>query len=192
MGRLVVATLLVTGTAHAQEQDIQGKRWAVGLQASPTDAPRGHLGIPIAGTEDGFHLAAALVSRYQLSDALALNAGAGLPSSAMGPSVWGGFEVFARVVADRRRVVALELYEDSGLQLGFAGPDYYARRDNDFPGYGYAFGGDVSFAVRLPVGARLCWIQNRFDTFVEGTSIVALTPAVETFFDVAVGARVHF
>jgi hypothetical protein len=150
------------------------------------------LGIPLAGTEDGFHLPAAIIGRYELRDALAFNAGAGLPASGLGPAFWLGFETFVRVAADQHRVFALELYQDAGLELGFAGPDYYARRDNDFPGYGYAFGGDASFAVRLPVGARVCWSRNRFDTFVEGTSIVALAPAVEAFFDLATGARIHF
>jgi len=189
---LALAAVLGSTSARAQTDDLQGKRWALGVQLSPYDSPAGHLGAPLAGSEDGFHLALALVGRYQLGDWSAIDVGMGLPSSAMGPAAWASFEVFGRLIADRQRILAVELYADPGLQLGFAGPDYYARRDNGFPGYAYAFGGGVTLAIRLPVGLRLCWIRNRFDTFVEGTSIVALTPSVETLFDLAVGARVHF
>jgi hypothetical protein len=95
-------------------------------------------------------------------------------------------------VTSARGVFAFELYEDAGLQLSFAGPDYYARRDNDFVGYGYAYGGPLAFAVRLPVGVRFCWLRNRLDTFVEGVEMLALTPSVESLFELSVGIRVHW
>lgn len=189
---LALAALVGSTAARAQTDDLEGKRWGLGVQLSPYDSPAGHLGAPLAGSADGFHLALALIGCYQLGNWSAMDVGLGLPTSAMGPAAWATFEVFGRLIADQQRIVAVELYTDPGLQLGFAGPDYYARRDNDFPGYGYAFGGDLTLAIRLPVGLRLCWIRNRFDTFVEGTSILALTPSVETLFDLAVGGRVHF
>jgi len=178
--------------AEAQSKNVIERHWSLGLQVGLLDRPTGHLGIPLATYEDSKHLAAAFVGRYQLDQRFALNAGFGVPTSAMGPAVWAGFELFARLTTSTRSVLAVELYEDAGLQLGFAGPDYYARRDNDFVGYGYAYGGPLAFAVRLPVGVRLCWLQNRLDTFVEGVEVLALTPSVESLFELSAGIRVHW
>jgi predicted Rdx family selenoprotein len=46
--------------------------------------------------------------------------------------------------------------------------------------------------VRLPVGVRSCWFQNRLDTFVEGVEVLALTPSVESLFELSAGIRVHW
>jgi hypothetical protein len=189
---LVGAIGMTARIAEAQSEDALERHWSLGLQVGPLDRPAGHLGIPLTTYEDGRHLAAAFVGRYQLDQRFALNAGFGVPTSAMGPAVWAGFELFARLATSARGVFAFELYEDAGLQLSFAGPDYYARRDNDFVGYGYAYGGPLAFAVRLPVGVRLCWFRNRLDTFLEGVEMLALTPSVESLFELSVGIRVHW
>jgi hypothetical protein len=167
-------------------------RVSVGLQVGVLDRPTGHLGIPFGGTKDGYHMPFGLVGSYQIDGRFAINAGAGTPTGAMGLGVWAGFEIFQRLIADRRRIVALEIYEDSGLVFGFAGPDYYARRDNDFVGDAYGYSGTLTFALRLPIGLRACWLRNRFDTYLEGAEILALAPSVESLFEAAAGARIHF
>ncbi len=192
---MVAAGVLATvasRSAWAESADAVERRWSVGVQFGVLDRPAGHLGIPVAGSEDGYHLPFGLLGRYQINARLAINAGLGVPTGAMGAGVWTGIEVLQPIVADPRRIVALEVYEDSGLSLGFAGPDYFARRDNDFVGYGYAYKGPLAFAVRLPVGLRACWLRNRFDTFVEGAEVLALTPSVESLFELAAGLRVHW
>jgi hypothetical protein len=109
-------------------------------------------------------------------------------------TVWGGgeFELFGRLWADPKQVAAIELYGAPGLQLGFAGPDYYARRSDVWVGYGYAFGGSAAFVLRLPLGLRICWVQNLFDTFVQGTELLAFTPSVESLFELSIGVRIHW
>jgi hypothetical protein len=179
-------------TAQQSDDNFEARRWALGLQLGAVDLPTGHLGIPIGGTQDSTHLAAAIVGRYQLGSFTAINAGFGLPTSAMGPAFWGTFELFARLLADPKRVFALELYGQAGLQLGFAGPDYYARRSNAWVGYDYAFGGSAALALRLPVGLRICWAQNLLDTYVEGAELLAFTPSVESLFELSVGLRFHW
>ena len=52
--------------------------------------------------------------------------------------------------------------------------------------------GPVAFAVRLPIGLRLSWAHDRFDTFVEGADLVVLTPSVEDLFELAAGVRIHW
>jgi hypothetical protein len=186
---VLMATTEVTATAPG---DFDGRRWALGLQVGAYDSPSGHLGIPLAGTMDGAHLAAAIVGRYQFNRFIAVDLGFGLPTSSMGPALWAEFEPFVRLWADSRRIFALEVYLAPGLQLGFAGPDYYARRSNVFVGYDYAFGGSAAFALRLPVGVRFCWVQNLFDTYLEGNTLLAFTPSVESLFELSIGARVHW
>jgi hypothetical protein len=187
---LLIATTPEVSTTTGD--GFQARRWSLGLQLGAFDLPRGHLGVPIGGTEDSYHLSMAIVGRYQLGDFTAIDAGFGLPTSAMAPAIWGSFELFARLWADPRQVIAFELYGAPGLQLGFAGPDYYARHSNAWVGYGYAFGGPAAFALRLPVGARICWAQNLLDTFIEGAELLALTPSVEGLFELSIGARVHW
>jgi hypothetical protein len=168
------------------------RRWAAGVQVGIVDRPSGHLGIPLGGGEMGSHLPHALLGGYQLSPHTAITVGLGLPTGAMGVGFWAGFDASLRLVADQRRIFALALYEDAGLQLGFAGPDYYARHENEFVGYGYAFSGPWAFAVRLPVGLRATWLQDRLDTFIEGIDVLALTPSFESLFQLAAGVRVRF
>jgi hypothetical protein len=142
------------------------RRWALGLQVGPFDAPQGHVGVPLGGTMEGYHLPAAVVVRVALDAHMALNAGFGLPQSRLGLGIWAGHELFMRVAQDSQAVVALELYEDAGLTLGFTGPDYYARREGVFVGYDYAIGGPLAFGLRLPVGARAVWLEGAIDTYV--------------------------
>ena len=84
------------------------------------------------------------------------------------------------------------MYEASGLQFGFAGPDYFARHDNEYVGFGYGYNPPYAFAVRLPVGLRIRWRGDRLDTHIEGTEILALSPSVESNFELSVGASLHF
>ncbi len=195
MTAVALALLLGTTTEVAAANDapsFEARRWSLGLQVGAYDLPSGHIGIPIGGTQDGAHLAAAIVGRYQLGRFTAVGVGMGLPTSASGPAFWGEFEVFGRLWADPKEVVAFELYGAPGLQLGFAGPDYYARHSNAWVGYGYAFGGTAAFVLRLPIGLRICWARNRFDTYVEGADLVSFTPTLENLFELSVGARVHW
>ena len=189
---LMLALSATTEVTATVPDDFDGRRWSLGLQIGAYDLPSGHLGIPVAGTQDGLHLASAIVGRYQLSAFTAVDVGFGLPTSSMGPAFWAGFEPFARLWADSRRIFAVEAYLAPGLQLGFAGPDYYARHSNVFVGYDYAFGGPAAFALRLPIGVRFCWVQNRFDTYLEGNTLVVFTPSVESLFELSIGARVHW
>jgi hypothetical protein len=169
------------------------RRWSIGLQVGVLDLPSGHLGIPIGGlSEDAAHMPFALVGRYEINDHFAANVGLGLPTGAMGFGAWVGFELYAPLARDQHRWVALDLYEDTGLQLGFAGPDYYARRDNDFVGYAYAFSGLLALAVRLPIGIRLSVWQNRMDIYTEAVEVLALTPSVESLFELDAGVRIHW
>jgi hypothetical protein len=207
LGAGVLASLAVawTGVARADDPRAPGAesaaapavaptehRWGIGVQVGMLDRPTGHLGIPLGHGETAPQLPIALVGRLQLGEHTAVTAGAGLPTSAMGPAAWGGFEAFVRLWADARRIASIEAYEDAGLQLGFAGPDYWARKSDEFVGYGYAFGGPVAFALRLPVGLRVSWLRDRFDTFVSGGEILALTPSVEGLFELSAGARFRF
>lgn len=167
------------------------RRWAVGLQAGPLDLPRGHLGVPFGRALEAYHLAIGIVGRWQTTDRMAFNAGIGLPQSGLGLSVWAGHELFARLAADRRGIAAVEVYEDAGLSLGFAGPDYYARHEDVFVGYRYAIGGPLAFGVRLPLGLRVKWLRGAFDTYAEPATLLMLTPSVEALFELAVGFRVR-
>ncbi len=134
----------------------------------------------------------ALVGRYQLDERTALAAGLGLPSGAMGFAAWSGYEVSLRLAQHAPGNAAIEVYEASGLQFGFAGPDYFARNDNAYVGYGYGYNPPYAFAIRLPVGLRVRWFGDRFDTQLEGAGILALTPSVESNFELAAGASLHF
>ena len=194
--RLVVLASCLVGVIAAPcraDEEVPLRRASIGLQFGVLDLPSGHLGIPVGGlTEDAAHLPVALVGRYEINRRFAANVGLGLPTGAMGLGGWIGFEFCVRLVADKHRWVALEVYEDSGLQLGFAGPDYYARHDHDFVGYDYAFAGPLAFALRLPAGVRASLWQNRTDVYVETVEVLALTPSVEALFELAIGAHVHW
>jgi hypothetical protein len=137
-------------------------------------------------------MAAEATLRYEALDHLAVTAAFGVPHPAMGNAVRVGCELFGRVLRDERRIVSLELYHDPGVQLGFAGPDYFARHSHAFVGQLYAIQGPIAFALRYPAGVRLSWADARFDTYVEEIPIIALTPEVETFLQLGVGLRGRF
>jgi hypothetical protein len=177
---IVLAALVIASTSHADT--------AVGIQLDPLSVPRGHVGLPLEAGIDGYHLAGALAVRYERSPGWAVNLGVGLPTTGMGLSAWLGHELYMPVASTSW--VTLALYEDAGLQLGYAGPDYYARHTDTFVGFGYMTAGPLAFAARLPVGIRADF--GRVDAYVEGTTILAFTPSVEPLFDVGVGFRVHF
>jgi len=171
-GLALAACSLSATVARARESD--AKRWAVGMEAGWLAVPHGHLGYQLAlGTSA---ISGQLVGRYRLSNLAALDAGFGLPHSAMGLSGWGAFELFASAWSNQRRTLALELYQQLGLQLGYAGPDYFARHDNEFVGYGYTTAGPMSFALRFPAGINLRWAAGYLDTYTQVVPIVALTP----------------
>lgn len=170
-----------------------GRRLAIGMQFGALDRPAGHLGIPLDGNgKMGAHLSFAFVGRYQLDEHAALAAGFGLPSGAMGFAIWGGYELSWPIARSGPGIAAIEMYEASGLQFGFAGPDYFARHDNEYVGFGYGYNPPFAFAVRLPVGVRIRWRGDRLDTHIEGTEILALSPSVESNFELSIGASLHF
>jgi len=187
------AALVAVPSLHAanvRAQAADGKRWAVGLEAAWLGVPHGHLGLaPSLATSA---VSPQLVARYRLLSFAALDAGFGLPHSAMGLSGSAAFEVFATVAANRSRTLALELYQKSGLQLGYAGPDYFARHDNEFVGYGYATAGPLAFALRFPIGVNWRWAGGVLDTYTEVVPIIALTPTTEVLYTLATGVRVRF
>ena len=165
--------------------------WGVGFQLGWLGVPRGHVGVPMGG-EGGYYLTPELVGRRELARPFAINVGIGIPHAGMGLSGWAAFEVAAPVAANARATLAFDLYVDPGLELGYAGPDYYARHSGDFVGYEYAKGGPLAFALRSPAGARLRWADARLDSYLESVPIVALTPSAEPLFQIVVGTRLRF
>lgn len=178
--------------AHADGGEPPRRRWGVGLQVAPFGTPAGHIGIPLSRAAGREHAAVEITLRWEASRHLALTGAVGLPHSSMGLGIRAGCELFARVFADRREIVSIELYHDPGLQLGFAGPDYTARHSHVFAGYPYAAEGPLAFALRVPAGLRLRWARGAFDTYVEEVPILAFTPSFEPFFEVGAGVRVRF
>lgn len=168
------------------------RRWGIGLEVQPISLPGGHLGIPIGRDQSAFHLAFAIVVRYQIDLASAFEGGIGLPDAGLGFGGWLAYERFVRVAADRRGNVALEFYTAPGLQLSFAGPDYYAREFNVFVGHEYAAAGPLAFALRLPTGLRVSFAQSRFDVYAAVVPQFVLSPAVEVLLAVTTGIRVRF
>jgi len=177
--------LLAPSAGWAGEQ-----RWAIGLQVDPLAVPGGHQGIPVQTI--GNRVGLAFSARYRGGDWWALNLGLGFPQSALGAGAWFGHEMFHPLWSDQRRIVELELFEDAAAQLSFVGPDYYARHGGTFVGRYYAFGGPLAAATRLSVGLRATWLDGRFDTSLEGISILQLTPSFDSLSSVDVGVRLHF
>jgi hypothetical protein len=186
---LVAALLFVPRAALAEGPDEEARRWTLGIQAGLLDVPRGHLGVPLQADESAVHLPLAIVVRRSSSAHMALDAGLGLATSGQGPSFWVAHELFARLATSPGGIAGLDLYEAAGLELGFAGPDYFARRENEFVGYGYAFSGPVAFGLRLPVGLRASWANGLFDTYVESVPMLMLAPSVEALFELTFGLR---
>lgn len=167
-------------------------RYSLGLQFGVADTPGGHTGIPIAPYRSyGPHLPFALTFRWEANRWSALDVGFGVAHVGLGLSVWAGYELFHRFAADRRGIVAFELYVSPGLQLGFAGGDWAARHGNDWVGFEYDYQGPVAFALRLAPGARLV-LANRLDLYLEAVPIVTFTPAVESLFTLVAGVRIRF
>lgn len=164
-------------------------RWGLGLSLGALNLPGGHVGVPLPG---GTRLPLALTLRRQIDGRSALSLGVGAPHSSLGLSAWAGYETFVSLLADRRRLVALELHQAGGVQLGFAGPDFAARHTETFVGFGYIYQGPLAFGLRLPAGLRLRLVRGRFDVTLESVSILTFTPAVEAFFGLSAGARVYF
>lgn len=186
-----LAALLIPNASRADDDGLE-HRTGLGIELAPFGRPTGHLGIPLGGAQSAPHMAAEIVGRWQANRNLALTFGLGLQHAGLGNGIRVGSEVFARVVGDRGGVVALELYGDPGLQLGFAGPDYFARHSNAFVNYLYATEGPVAFGLRLPAGLRLSWSHHRLDTYVEEIPIVLFTPVVDALFEVGTGVRARF
>jgi hypothetical protein len=192
--RLGCAMLLVAGLAlpatSAAAQDPDAKRWAVGLEATWLGVPHGHLGYaPSIGTSA---ISGEVVARFRLLSALAIDAGFGLPHAAMGLSGWGAVEAFGTAAANPARTLVLEVYQQVGLQLGYAGPDYFARKDDEFVGYGYTTAGPLSFAFRFPAGVNLRWLHGAVDSYTEIVPIITLGPRREVLYTMATGIRWRF
>jgi hypothetical protein len=191
--RALVLTALLLGArpAHAQGADEGIRRWSLGIQAGLLDLPHGHVGAPLQRDMSGLHMPLALVARWRMNDRMAIGAGLGIPQSGQGVSFWLSHELFARLATSPRGIVGLDVFEDAGLQLGFAGPDYFARHEDEFVGYGYVYSGPLAFGLRLPVGLRAVWLDGAFDTYVESVPLWMLTTKVEALFDLAFGIRVR-
>lgn len=174
-------------TTAAVESSPSG-RWGVGIQMGFHSAPAGNLGLPlddIAGIP--YDQPTEIVVRREIGERTALDAGFGLPHEALGFTGWVGFEMFLPVVANA--ICALEVYADPAIQVGYAGPDYYARRHHVFVGYEYGATGAIALAVRSPIGLRVRWPGARLDTYIEAAPLVTFTPAIEPFYITIVGAR---
>jgi len=183
----LVVLLLATAAGAAADEP----RFGLGLQLSPASLPHGSAGIPVAATADD-HVAFAITFRWRLLPWAALDAGIGLPLPALGLSLWAGFAPSWTLWRERRGLVAVALYAAPGLQLGFAGPDWQARRSDAYAGFAYLYQGPLAFALRTPVGVDLRWWRGRFDTYAEALTIVTFTPSVEALVGATVGVRVGF
>ena len=184
-----IASASVSQARSASAADAREKRWGVGIEVTGLSQPRGHLGL---GGNAGYALTPMLVARYQLASFAALDAGFGLPHPSLGAGGWLAGEVFAPIVSNARKTLALSLFQQTGLQLGYTGPDYYARHGNYFVGYQYAVAGPMTFAFRLPAGICLRWAGGYLDSYVEAVPIIALTPATEMLYDMSFGTRFRF
>jgi hypothetical protein len=198
---ILLLLILVSGSAVADPppptvvksaQPLHWRRYSLGIQFGVANTPGGHIGIPIAPYKSyGPHLPVALTFRWEANRWSALDVGFGAAHVGLGLSVWGGYELFHRFVADKRGIAGFELYAVPGLQLGFAGADWAARHGNDWVGFEYDYQGPVAFAMRLAAGARLVLV-NRLDLYLEAVPIVTFTLAVETLFTLVAGARIRF
>lgn len=183
------ATLAMGGTRTATASPPDERRWAIGIEATALSAPRGHLGL---FANAGNAITPELVARYEVGRPWALNVGFGLLHSSMGLGGWASWEIFAPVVANEQGTWVLSLFEQSGLQLGYAGPDYYARHGGDFVGYEYSAAGPLAFTLRFPIGVNLRWASGYVDTYVAAVPIIALTPDMEALYNATLGNRFRF
>jgi hypothetical protein len=188
---VLAAILLAPRGAHAEGMDEGIRRLSLGIQLGLLDVPRGHIGIPLQGDMSAVHLPFALVARWRLNERMALGGGLGIPQSGQGLSFWLSHELFARLATSPKGIVGLDLFEDAGIQLGFAGPDWYARHEDEFVGYAYVYEGPLAFGFRLPVGLRATWLGGAFATYIESVPLWMLAPKVEALFDLALGVRVR-
>jgi len=165
------------------------RRWGVGLELAPFVSPKPHAGIPLGA---GDHLPVALTLRWEFTRNTAVSGGFGAPGSDSGLAAWAGYELFTTVASIRTGLIEVDLYATPGLQLGFAGPGYYARHDNVFVGWDYEHAGPIEFATRLPLGLRLRWLHRRFDTYAEVTGTLAVSPSVDVLTGMSTGVRLNF
>ena len=171
-----------TGTVHP---------WGIGLAVDPLSLPDGHTGIPLAGDQSGYHLALGIEVRYQIDDDSAVSVGLGLPASSAGASIWAGYERLAPLYVDGE-TLRIEFFVTPGLQLGFAGPDYFARQHNVFVGHEYVYSGPAAFALRFPSGIRFSMARSSFDVTASAVPQLVLTPSVELLFTVTIGLLARF
>ncbi len=155
--KVLAALLLLCATARADEHD-----WAIGVELSAFSHPQGHLGAPLGEVS---HLAPAVYARLHFEEFLSWTFGAGLPS-AQGLSAWGGLEARHELCAN------LELFGGVDVQLGFVGPDYYQRNDNEFVGYAYAISGAVGLGGRIDAGLRSRFLDDRFEAALQAVDVV--------------------
>lgn len=193
--RRMLIVAMVTALATTASADVPADNaaadphdWGIGLMVSVLSHPGGHLGIPLP---DGTALATTLYAHYQLRPRWLVTAGLGTPSG-LGAAIWIGVEPTLRLWASDNKSTTLELYVNPAAQLGFAGPDYYANHDNEFVGYAYSYSGPLTVAVRLPIGVRLRWLHDRFETSVELLEMPCFTPTIENIVAAQLGAGVRF
>lgn len=187
---VVALALSIASTAAAQEgAPAPSHPFGVSLRVEAPVAPLGHVGIPIT---DQYHLGLELGVRWQLDGLSAIEGGFGLPHPGAGAGLWVAYEAFVRAWAEPHGLVALELYVAPGLGLGFAGPDWIARRADVYASYDYVLAGALLFDARLASGVRLSWANGSLDTSVEALPIVTFTPAVEVLFSLVLDVRARF
>jgi hypothetical protein len=168
----VSAALLALGATAFADDHVEPTRerdWTIGVELSWFSHPQGHLGAPLG---DFSHLAPAAYGRRHFTGDLSWTFGAGLPS-AQGLSAWGGLELRHVLWSSCARCNALEVYGGVDVQLGFVGPDYYQRHDNEFVGYTYAASGPIGLGGRVDAGVRLRWLADRFETSLQAVEVVA-------------------
>jgi len=186
LGALLAAFVMAPVNARAMEVRAP---FAVGAEATFLGLPRGHIGL--LPSNGGFALTGMLVGRYAFTDHFAIDAGLGLPHAALGFGGFATFEYYGRLMGNDRGF-SLALFQEVGLELGYAGADYFAREHGSFVGYGYTAAGPVAFALRFPAGVSLSLPGIPLDIYFKTVPILTFTPRVEPFYDLTLGVRVRF
>ena len=177
MRRLLIVAALLSHTGSARAD----RTWAVGVTMTTLGSPQGHLGIPLAGD----HLAPSVYGQRELDDHFSLAADLGLPT-ATGLALGLGGEYRYALTG------FIDAFCGVSLQGGFAGPDYYARRDNEFVGYTYAVKGTPMLGVRGAVGLRFHLLSDRFEVGLGAFDAIIrpISPHGDATFDNLLSAEV--
>lgn len=141
------------------------------------------LGVPLGITGKAF---------FTHTVALQFGVGGVFPYAGLGAWLDVVFHFFHFGV-QRDDLLKMSLYIGPGLQLGFAGPYYYAvhRGAGGLGTYSYAQG-PLAIGLRVPFGFAIHWQKVTFDTFVEIAPVVYVVPGFYGGFEGAIGARYYF